>query len=223
MTPPVIIVRPEPGAAQTAARACALGLNPVLRPLFALTPVHWTAPDPNGFDGLLLTSANSVVYGGDALRNLTSLPVLAVGAATAQAAEDAGFSVAIAGEGAAQDIADQAQRAGYQRLLRLVGASPAPAYLTDGQITVCQVYTATGLTPHIAPVGPAIVLLHSTKAAQRFAQVFAGNRSETDVIAISAKVAVSAGVGWQSISVADRAGDDALLALAQNLCEQRAS
>ncbi len=216
----IIIVRPEPGASQTAMRARKLGLNPVVQPLFDLSPQDWSVPDISGFDGLMLTSANAVVHGGGALQTLMALPVLAVGQATAQAARDAGFSVAITGEGTAQDLANQAHSAGYLQLLRLVGASPAPAQLHGGSITACQVYTATALSPAIAPTGPAAVLLHSTKAAQRFSTLFAGERTLTDVIAISAKVASAAGSGWRSIGVAPYPDDAALLALARNLCEQ---
>ncbi len=220
---PVIIVRPEPGAAQTVTRARALGLNPLIQPLFSLSSVDWSAPDIGAFDGLMLTSANAIVHGGEGLRALTPLPVLAVGQTTAQAARDAGFTIALTGEGSAQDLVDHAHIAGYRRLLRLVGTSPAPAQFQDGSITACQVYSATALSPRIAPNGPAIALLHSTKAAQRFSTLFLGERVLTDVIAISAKVASAAGSGWRSISIAQRPDDAALLALARNLCEQDVS
>jgi uroporphyrinogen-III synthase len=220
---PIIIVRPEPGASQTANRARDMGLSPVIHPLFALSPIPWAAPDPAEFDGLMLTSANAVYHGGDGLRLLRSLPVLAVGLATAQAAEAAGFSVAIAGEGSAQDLAGEAYAAGFRNLLRLIGASPAPANMPTGSIMCHQVYTAAALSPAIAPEHPAIALLHSAKAAARFSAIFAGDRAVTDVIAISAKVAQSAGRGWRSVSIAARPDDSALLALACNLCEQDAS
>lgn len=220
---PIIIVRPEPGATQTANRARDMGLNPVIHPLFALSSISWTVPDPAQFDGLMLTSANAVYHGGDGLGLLRSLPALAVGLATAQAAEAAGFSIAITGDGTAQDLANQAHRSGYRRLLRLVGASPAPASLKGGEITACQVYMASALSPGIAPAGPSVILLHSPKAASRLYKLFGGDRSVTDLVAISAKVAAGAGSGWRSISIAEQLDDAALLALACNLCEQDAS
>ena len=56
----LLVLRPEPGASATAGRARTLGLDPVLMPLFEIEPIAWTAPDPAGFDALLLTSANAV-------------------------------------------------------------------------------------------------------------------------------------------------------------------
>ena len=46
------------------------------------------------FDGLLLTSANAMRYGGEGLRALRGLKVYAVGEATAEAAREAGFDIA---------------------------------------------------------------------------------------------------------------------------------
>ena len=42
----VLILRPQPGADETAARARALGLEPLVAPLFTVRPLAWTPPDP---------------------------------------------------------------------------------------------------------------------------------------------------------------------------------
>ena len=76
---------------QRSSGRAALGLDPVAMPLFEIEPVDWDAPDPAGFDGLLLTSANAVRHGGDGLERFAALPVYAVGEATAAAAREAGF------------------------------------------------------------------------------------------------------------------------------------
>ena len=93
----VVVLRPEPGASATGKRARKRGLDPIILPLFELEPVAWQAPDPHGFDGLLLTSANAVRMGGDQLKGLRGLPVHAVGEATAKAAREAGFDIASTG------------------------------------------------------------------------------------------------------------------------------
>ena len=80
---PVVVLRPEPGASRTAARAEALGLDARVVPLFAIVPIEWSAPDPSDFDGIVLTSANAVRHGGEQLDELKALPVHAVGEATA--------------------------------------------------------------------------------------------------------------------------------------------
>ena len=94
----LVILRPEPGASATAARARAMGLEPVTMPLFKVEAVDWDAPDPGLFDALLLTSANAVRYAGERLRSLRQLPVYAVGEATAAAAREAGFEIASTGD-----------------------------------------------------------------------------------------------------------------------------
>ncbi|MGD9811804.1 MAG: uroporphyrinogen-III synthase, partial [Sphingobium sp.] len=60
----VLILRPQPGADATAGRAKELGLEPSIYSLFATEPLAWTAPDPAGFDAVLLTSANTLRHGG---------------------------------------------------------------------------------------------------------------------------------------------------------------
>src|SRR5690349_3328000 len=96
--PRLLVLRPEPGASATAERAKALGLDPLVVPLFEVEPVEWQAPEPAGFDGLLLTSANAVRQAGVQLERLRGLKAYAVGGATAEAARKAGFDIAATGE-----------------------------------------------------------------------------------------------------------------------------
>ena len=64
----VVVLRPEPGASATLARAKAAGIDAVAIPLFEVVPVAWDAPDPSSVDALLLTSANAARHGGAAQR-----------------------------------------------------------------------------------------------------------------------------------------------------------
>jgi uroporphyrinogen-III synthase len=95
----VLVTRPEPGAAETAARLAALGFTPVLAPALLLAP-RPLAP-PARAQALLLTSRA-------AARALSPwpIPVLAVGAATAEAARAAGFADVRAADGDAVALAE---------------------------------------------------------------------------------------------------------------------
>jgi uroporphyrinogen-III synthase len=61
---PVLVLRPEPGASATVERARERGLSAIPIPLFEIQSLEWDAPDPAGFEGVLLTSANAVRFAG---------------------------------------------------------------------------------------------------------------------------------------------------------------
>ena len=90
---PLVILRPEPGASATAARARERGLEVRLHSLFAPVALPWT-PLQEDFDALLVTSANAVRLAG----SLPRLPVHAVGEASAAAAREVGLEVVTTGE-----------------------------------------------------------------------------------------------------------------------------
>ena len=94
----MLVLRPEPGASVTVARARELGLDPFPFPCSTSKPSTWTAPDPAAFDGVLLTSANAIRHGGRQLKKFAAFKAYAVGQATADAALDAGFDVAAFGQ-----------------------------------------------------------------------------------------------------------------------------
>ncbi|HLZ79132.1 MAG TPA: uroporphyrinogen-III synthase, partial [Sphingomonas sp.] len=98
MTRPLLVLRPEPGASATVAAAHALGLEAIAVPLFTVRPVDWIIPERTP-EAVLMTSANAARMAGAALHSLAPLPLYAVGAATAAAARDAGFTRIVAGEG----------------------------------------------------------------------------------------------------------------------------
>jgi len=86
----VWITRAQPGAAATARRVLAMGFSPLTAPLLVVEPEGTGEIDLAGVAALAFTSANGVRT--FAARSATrALPVYAVGAATAQAARDAGF------------------------------------------------------------------------------------------------------------------------------------
>lgn len=209
----LVVVRPEPGNAATVAAARALGFAAEAMALFAVGPLAWTPPDPAGFDALLLTSANTLRHGGDGLAALRSLPVLAVGEATAAAARSAGFAVAMTGT---HDAAALARAAGHRRLLHLGGRERVDI----AGATAIAVYASDPLPPPADPraLHGATVLLHSARAAHAVAAL-PFDRAAVALAAISPAVLAAAGPGWRAMAVAAVPTDAALLAAAGSLAD----
>lgn len=214
----VLVLRPEPGATATVRRAQELGLETIAIPLFVVEPVVWTVPDIGLFDALLLTSANAVRHAGERLQEFRRLPVYAVGDATAGAARDAGFNVAVTGD------------AGLDRLLGSIDANLSLLHLCGEdrkdppgaaqKISPIIVYRVREIEkPDLSEARGCIALVHSPRAGHRFAELVR-ERAEIAVVAISAEAADATGVGWEIVETANVPNDDALLALATRLCNK---
>lgn len=212
----VIVLRPEPGASETVARARALGLDAQAVPLFTIEPIAWRAPDPAGFDGLLLTSANAVRQAGSQLATLRGLPAYAVGAVTAEAARHAGFGIAVTGEAGVERLLDAL--APELRLLHLCGEQRTEAKARQ-RITAIAVYRAVPVERPGLDAADAVALVHSPRAGRRLAELI-GDRKAVAIAAISAAAAEAAGPGWAAVAIAERPTDEALLALAASLCNK---
>ena len=219
MSRKLLILRPEPGASETAARARALGLDPVVTPLFAIRPVAWEAPDPAGFDGVLLTSANGARHAGPALVPFLALPCWTVGEATAAAAREAGFSDVRSGTSDGAALAQAAAEAGARHLLHLHGRDHVLLSTPGLIIEQRSVYAADGVAalPPAARVGDGVALIHSPRAAALFAALVTDRRAVT-LAAISPAAGAAAGAGWAEVAVAAAPRDEALLELAVKLC-----
>ena len=215
----ILILRPRPGAEETARRCAALALPCRIVPLFALAPAAWTPPPPAGFTALLLTSANAVRHAGTGLAALAALPCWCVGTATAAAARDAGLTVARTGTAGVQALIDAAPPA---RLLWLAGKTHSPlAMPPGGAVTVLPVYRAAPLPVDAAALaGAEVALLHSPRAAARLAAIVA-DRSALTLVAISPAAARAAGAGWRAVHVASRPDDSEMVAIAAQLCHKR--
>lgn len=212
----LLVLRPEPGASATAERARSLGLDPVIMPLFEIEPIAWTAPDPAGFDALLLTSVNAVRFGGDALNKFLALPVHAVGEATGEAARGAGFTVSTVGEAGVDELLGSF--GAELKLLHLAGEDRRAPTDVRQRIQSIAVYRSREIeAPDVSEASDAIALVHSPRAGARFAELVR-DRGSVAIAAISPAAAEVVGGGWQSVQSADRPNDDALLALAAELC-----
>lgn len=224
MSRPIAVLRPQPGNAATAGRIEAAGAIAIRLPLFAVRPLAWDAPDPARFDALLLTSANAVRHGGDAVATLRTLPVVAVGAATARAAREAGLNVAATGDADAAALIAAAAESGHARLLHLCGRDHGVA--RGGAVrAVIPVYTSEALAipaELLVRLSGSVALLHSERAARRIAALLdaAGvARTGVAVAAISPKVATAAGAGWHRVAIAERPSDTALIDAARAIAD----
>lgn len=210
----LLILRPEPGASETAAKARAMGLEPVVAPLFEVRAVEAPKVEAERFDAVLLTSANGARH---APAGLTGLPCFAVGERTAEAAREAGFGDVRTGESDGAATAAMIAATGAGRALHLCGLEHIAVAAPGLEIERCVVYAAEPLPPARFE-GPAVAMVHSPRGAARFAEV-TGDKAAIILAAISAAAADAAGEGWRSKAVAEAPRDDALLELAARLCK----
>jgi uroporphyrinogen-III synthase len=223
----VLILRPQPGARETAARAAALGLEPVVAPLFTVGACAWRAPEEADFDAVMLTSANAARFAGAGLAPFLRLPCYAVGESTAAAARAAGFTEVHVGSTDGRALVELAVAGGTRRILHLCGRDHRP--LDDPRLTATRrlVYAAHGCdtlpgNAVDAIADGALVLLHSPRAAALFAHLAdaaALDRKTVSIAAISQAAATAAGRGWRRTTVAGWPRDEALLELAAKLCK----
>lgn len=221
---PVIVTRPEPGNAATVERARAAGLDAFAMPLFAAVPLDWSVPDAGEYDALLLTSAQAVRLAGPGLDRLASLPVHAVGAASAAAAEAAGLRVAATGTRDAQALIDAMTSSGKPRILWLCGRERSDFDARGARLDALPCYAVDPVAP---PAGwdrltgnAAVILAHSARGAARIATLTEGRRGRLSLVAIGPAVAEAAGEGWAAVTVTDGPEDAAMVTAAYALCQK---
>lgn len=223
MIRPLLIIRPEPGNANTVARATPFELDVRAVPLFAIRPVSWTVPDPAPYVGVLLTSASALRLAGADLKRFIHLPAFAVGGVTAQLARDAGFISVVEGDSDVTRLVGKIATLGLHRLLHICGAEVRPFDPYGVVIDPCIVYSADPVAPPaelttIIAEGP-VVLVHSPRAGARLAALIEpAVRARVALVAISANAGEAAGVGWEEVAIASEPRDEALLKEAARLC-----
>jgi uroporphyrinogen-III synthase len=212
----VLVLRPQPGAGETEARAAALGLEPVVAPLFTIRPVQWDRPRAGTFDAVLLTSAHAArqARGGE----LGSLRCYTTGDATSRAARDAGFIDVRTGPSDGEAALALARRDGRRRILHLCGRDHIALAGVERRIVYAA--DAAETLPDAARealAGDAVALIHSPRAAALFAKLVE-DRSCIRLALISPAAAAAAGEGWAEKAVAARPRDEALLEVVAKLC-----
>lgn len=225
----LLVTRPGSGGETTAERLRALGHEALLSPLFVLEPVGWELPGL-AIDAVLLTSANAARLAGDKIAGLTHLPCYAVGAATARAAEAAGFKDIIVGEADVADVLARAAAHGVRSMLHLAGRdhrdTEHPAIRLERRI----VYAAEPISHFDATTEAALragaidwALLYSPRAARHFAALvdrLSIPRATLRLVALSPAVAEAAGQEWREVRSAVRSDEQALFAALPGLCEK---
>jgi uroporphyrinogen-III synthase len=226
-TPPrgVLVTRPEPGCAETAAAVAVLGWQPVLAPALVLRPRALAAPR---VQAMLITSRAS------AASLPLGPPVFAVGEASAAqarayghahvtaAAGDAAALLALVrarlrpadgplllavGQGYALDLAQDLRDAGFAVHRRLAyAAEPAAALPAEAQMAVYNDLVSQAL--FLSPRSAACCITQLRDAG------LAAKASAVRAIAISPRVAeVLADLPWRGIEVASCPDHDTLLQL----------
>ncbi len=223
---PLVVIRPEPGCSASTAAARAAQMEAHGFPLFEVAAKSWEATAADGFEALLIGSANVFRHGGPGLRALLGLPVLAVGETTAEAARAAGFAVAATGSGGLQKLLDALPK-DYRRVLRLAGDERIPLTVPKRLLLDERVVYASRPVPFPPELAallrtPAIVALHSADAARHLAAQCASHvirRAPLRIAALSLRIAAAAGDGWGEVAAAPLPDDKALLALARQMCQ----
>ena len=223
----VLITRPLPAAAATAARVRALGRPAVLAPLLAIRVLAAALPE---------TPAAIGVTSGHALAGLPAslhgVPLFAVGAATAARARAAGFAQVASADADAAALADLLLRdAPAGDLLLAVGqgqgAALEQALTTAGRKVLRRaVYAAEPVAGLPGPAGAALAagmigaaLFFSAETARVFVRLataagLAEALDSVDACAIGRAAAVALeGLRWRRIRLAASPTEDAMLAL----------
>ncbi len=215
----ILITRPEPAGSATAARLRAAGHDAIHIPLMTNDAVAWTAPAAPA-DAIMLTSAAAARLAGPAAIALHAVPCHAVGAATAAAARDAGYTNIHTADGTAQALIDSLAGQGLTHVLHLAGADRTSVTLPPGlTITSITVYRAR-LLPLAALPDADWALLYSARSAAHFAaECLRISARRPAIAALSPAVAAAAGDGWPKIAIAAHPDEDALLAAIGAACQ----
>ena len=216
----VWITRTEPGASRTAARLAAVGIDSLLDPVLEVRPLP-ASTDLAGFDALAFTSPNGVAIFA-AISGERTLPVFAVGEATAEALADIGFSNIRTAGGDVQALARLLGEHKPRRTLHLAPVIPAGdlADLTAPfgiEVVARPIYETVPIARLVASgvEGVDAVMVHSARAAAALVERAGGCLNNLIVLALSpACAAPFADVSAKSVEVAPFPDDPSLVRLA---------
>lgn len=227
----ILITRPLPGALNTARRVADLGWRPVLAPMLRIMPLTPTLPDPARLQAVLATSGNAIP---SIPASFHTLPLFAVGDATAANATRAGFAHVLSAGRDAAALAELTVRrcdpAGASLLLasgRGQGAPLATDLRAHGfRVLRRAVYVACPVPDLPADAQAALaagdiaaVLLFSAETARAFVSALRHGLPDSSVarveaIAIAPATAqAAAALPWSAIRTAPAPTQEAMLGL----------
>jgi len=233
----ILVTRPQPSAAATAARLEALGHEAIVLPMMEAVHTPQAALDVLALphSAIAVTSAEAVrVLGaiGDRLTPYLRTPVFCVGAATADAARQSGFRSVITGPGTgsglAHLIAETSTGVG-QGLVYLAGLPRTPAFeaaLRDAGVA-CRVAEVYRMSPIAHAPGaiedlfelrkPDTVLFYSHETARHFFDLVAPEKiaefQNIRLLCLSDHVATAVPQGIGKVAVAAEPNEASLFAL----------
>lgn len=230
----VLVTRPEPGAARTAATLARRGHVPLTLPLTATAAIDpGPAPEAGAFDAVAVTSQAALRHLPAAWRKaIGHLPLYAVGAATAEAARPDWQGEVVSANGDAAALVDLlSTRIPHARLLYPCGRTRMP-FLEDrlaaAEMTVraVEVYATRRLAvspgeveSFIGSGGIDAVLVHSAAGAAALVDFMSQGAvaplfEHSRLLCISARAARALGGGFDDrIAIAAHPDEAALLAL----------
>lgn len=230
----MLVTRPEPDAQSTLARLAALDIAADIAPLMVRETLDVSLPPADGFQAMVLTSANAVraLQDRNVIADYAHLPVFAVGDRTALEAQAAGFHTVSSAAGAFQDLVNAIGISGLKGPLfypaaRHQSADLAKAVAPFGvMVATAKVYemvAVDALPPAIlaalADGGINSVLVYSRRTAEIFAHLAdglnQGRRSAIAMLCMSEAVAEPLlDKHFNRISLADWPDEDAMMSLA---------
>src|SRR5260370_5965978 len=238
LTMRLLVTRPERDAQRTAAALCARGHQVRSAPLLKIEAIAGADLGAAPWGALLMTGAKAAgaIAGHPRLAELRSLPVLAVGRRTAEAARTAGFADVTSADGGAGDLARlvAGRVSAGAPLLYLAGTDRARNLASDlapHGIAVRTVEIYRALAPeafppaHVAPLragGIEGVLHFSRRGAEIFVQFaeragVAAAALRPVQFCISAQAAEPlARTGANKIRIAAQPEEDALVAMIES-------
>ena len=233
----VLVTRPHPDDAATAAALRARGFEVLRAPMLRFEAVPFGDDEDAGYGAVIVTSANALraIEAKLAGSRLLKLPLFAVGEHTAAAARDAGFSQVMAGRGDASALRDlvlasvKAKRLKKaSTLLYLAGADLARDFagelgekgFTVVTHTTYRMVPASSLPPEICDAFVAnqieAVLHYSRRSARAFLEAARSGGVEISALSLpqccisSAVAAILRDAGATQVTAAAQADENAL-------------
>ena len=162
----ILVTRPAPGNAKTAAALKARGHDVLLSPMLRFEPVAFEDDGGIAFDAVILSSANAVraIENHAARPRLMLLPVFAVGGHTAQVARDAGFTNITIADGDAISLRERILESAAAGKLK---KKAALCYLAGADLTRDPGGLQLGLNPGAHEVLAQDAILGAEAARQR--------------------------------------------------------
>lgn len=230
----MLVTRPDPDASDTAARLDALGIEGVGCPLLVHETLEVGLPEPQGFAGVAVTSANALraLVERGVLERYIGLPLYAVGDRTAAAARDLGFERVSSANGAFADLVEllaHADLAGpiFYPAARDMSADLGKSLAAFGRMVItAEVYTMNSVAT--LPEGVAeqlgseieAALFYSKRTAQTFVRLTErlfdrDGRARLGVLCLSEAVAAPLlDAHFVRVGLADHPSEEAMMGLA---------